>query len=96
MLKILVVTRNHIVEIQDVCAALTQAVVFGVDDVVVNSPQFIADMVSRAHNIPYIQTYYPALRAYKNAENYLNGVQVLVTVGTVDRLDLRHYDAIVG
>lgn len=96
MLKILVVTRNHIVEIQDVCAALTQAVATGVEDVVVNSPQFIADMVSRSRGIPYVQTYYPALRAYKNIEGYMEEGQMLITVGTIDRRDLRSYSAIVG
>ena len=52
MLKILVVTKNHPVEIMSVCAAIHQAVGMGDQEVVVNSPQFIADMVSKAKNVP--------------------------------------------
>ena len=98
MLKILVVTKNHPVEIMTTCAAIHQAVGMGDDEVVVNSPQFIAEMVSQAKNVAYTKTYYPALRAYKNVEKYMaeNDMKILVTVGTIDIKDARSYSAIVG
>lgn len=98
MLKILVVTKNHPVEIITTAAAIHQAVGMGDEEVIVNSPQFIADMVSRTHNVPYTKTYYPALRAYKNIEKYMeeSNLKILITVGTVDTKDVLDYNAIVG
>lgn len=98
MLKILVVTKNHPVEIVSTCAAIHQAVGMGDEEVVVNSPQFIAEMVSQAQNVAYTQTYYPALRAYKNIEKYMaeSNMKILITVGTIDMQDARDYSAIVG
>ena len=98
MLKILVVTKNHPVEIMSVCAAIHQAVGMGDQEVVVNSPQFIADMVSKAKNVPYTKTYYPALRAYKNIEKYMEeqNMKILITVGTIDKRDTLSYNGIIG
>lgn len=98
MLKILVVTKNHPIEIGTVSATLHQAVGFGDHEVMVNSPQFIADMVAKNLNVSYLQTYYPALRAYKNVEKYMeeSNLDILVTVGTIDINDALGYDAIVG
>lgn len=98
MLKLLVVTKNHPVEILATCAAIHQAVGMGDAEVVVNSPQFIAEMVSQAQNVAYTKTYYPALRAYKNIEKYMaeQDMKILITVGTIDIRDARNYNAIVG
>lgn len=98
MLKLLVITKNHPVEILTTCAAIHQAVGMGDKEVVVNSPQFIAEMVSQAQNVAYTKTYYPALRAYKNIEKYMEeqNMKILVTVGTIDKRDALSYNAIVG
>ena len=98
MLKILVVTKNHPVEIVSTCAAIHQAVGMGDAEVVVNSPQFIAEMVSQVQNVAYTKTYYPALRAYKNIEKYMEeqDMKILITVGTIDKKDALSYNAIVG
>ena len=98
MLKLLVITKNHPVEILTTCAAIHQAVGMGDKEVVVNSPQFIAEMVSQAQNVAYTKTYYPALRAYKNIEKYMEeqDMKILVTVGTIDKRDALSYNAIVG
>ena len=98
MLKILVVTKNHPVKILTTCAAIHQAVGMGDQEVVVNSPQFIAEMVSKAKDVPYIKTYYPALRAYKNIEKYMEEqkMKILITVGTIDKKDTLSYNGIIG
>jgi hypothetical protein len=48
--------------------------------------------------VPYTKTYYPALRAYKNIEKYMeeSNLKILITVGTVDTKDVLGYNAIVG
>lgn len=98
MLNILVLTKNHPTEIIDVIDKLYSA--FGQLDkgLFIGSPQASALMVSEQKNVPYLQTYYPAMRAYNKVEEFAeqNQIHTIVTVGAVDVHSLNKYNAIIG
>lgn len=98
MLNILVLTKNHPVEILDVVYKLYNSLGQLDAGIYIGSPQVIADMVSQTKGIPYLQAYYPAMRSYRQATKFAakNNINTIVTVGSVDIHDLNNYDAIIG
>lgn len=98
MLNILVLTKNHPVEILDIVTRLYNSLGQLDAGIYIGSPQVIAQMVSQTKGVPYLQTYYPAMRSYRLATQFAadNGIDTIVTVGAVDIHDLNTYDAIIG
>lgn len=98
MLKILVLTQNHPIEACEVMQQLYDAIAQIDNRVFIGSPQFTALQVERVKNIPYLEGFYPAVKAYKKIEDFATDspVDVIITVGTVDVADITQYQAIIG
>lgn len=97
MKKILVVTKNHPVEVTSVIKDIYESVATLNQRIFVGGPQFTAWQVSEMKNINYLDLYYPAIRAYKNIENLATeDVDIAIIVGTGDIKDFFNYDAVVG
>lgn len=98
MFNILVLTKNHPVEIGDIVRQLYTALGGFDQKIFIGSPQITADEVAQAKKCSYLQTYYPAMRAYRKVNEFAekNDISVIITVGAVDVHDLNSYDAIVG
>ena len=97
MKKFLVITKNHPIEVMDVMNKLYEAV-GNIDlGVFIGSPQFTAFQVEQIKKVPYMEGFYPAVRAYKKIDEFAGeNVHTAIIVGTVDIEDLLDYDAIVG
>lgn len=97
MLKILVLTRNHPVEVIDVMRELYESIGALDNSIFIGSPQFTAYQVSQTKKIPYTDAYYPAIRAYKKIDDFANeDTSAIIVVGAVDRLDIFKYNAVIG
>lgn len=97
MKKFLIITKNHPIEVMDVMYKLYQSIGSIDMGIFIGSPQFTAYQTEQLKNIPYLEGYYPAVRAYKKIDEFASEeVHTCIIVGTADVADLLDFDIIVG
>jgi hypothetical protein len=97
-MKILVLTRNHPVQIVDVVSRIYNTVIGNnYKNAICISPQVAAMMVQESKGVPYQQAYYPALQAFEDKKDtYAAAAKHFIVVGTVPNDSKTWYDAIVA
>lgn len=97
-MKILVLTRNHPVQILDVLNRIFTTVFNNnLEEGLCISPQATALMVEEVKGIPYRTAYYPALKVFEQQKEELSlKAPHMVVIGTVPVDSYAWYDAVVG
>lgn len=96
-MKILILTKNNPVEISYVTQRLQTYFFANKRKVYCDSPQVVALEIEKSKKLPYLYTFFPAIKAYRNCQDEIsNVVDDFITVGTTDRKDVGWYDIIVG
>lgn len=96
-MKILVLTKNHPVEIVDVVNRIRNRFFNDKLKFFCDSPQLVAWELEEKKGIPYTYAFFPAIKTFeKNKDIIANAVDVFITVGTTDRKSETWYDVIVG
>lgn len=95
-MKILLLTKNHPVEILDVIQSI-HGHFQNTEEVTCISPQGVALMVEEAKGFPYLSVFYPALHQVVTQKEELSSkTKNLIVVGTIDKGSRKWFDVIIG
>lgn len=97
-MKILILTKNHPVQILDVVTRIYNTILDNrLDEGICISPQAIAMMVEEAKNVPYQVAYWPAVKTFEDEKEELSTkAKHFFVVGSVPVSSLSWYDAVIG
>lgn len=96
-MKILVLTRNHPVEIQDIVTRIRDRFYYDKLKFYCDSPQSVALEMEECKGVPYTFGFFPAIKTFEKLKQEIaDKVDVFITVGTTDRKSEIWYDVIVG
>lgn len=98
MLKIMIITNPHPVEIIDLMQSLYGNFVLADKRILVLSPQATALMIEEAKDIPYGGAFYPAITTNEHFRRAIKeeDYDLFIMLGTTDRATLPWYDVVLG